>query len=72
MGMLLDISEPFDLQHIFPSSTAENKDFLYWILVKGEDLKYTYAYDTEVGKIYINLGILKHVFNLGGCIFFFC
>lgn len=58
MGMLLDISEPFDLRHIFPSSTAENKDFLYWILVNGEDWKYTYAYvfevyicfPTEVGK----------------------
>lgn len=43
MGMLLDISEPFDLRHIFPSSTAEKKDFLYWILVNGEDWKYIYA-----------------------------
>lgn len=57
MGMLLDISEPFD-RHIFPSSTAENKGFLYCILVKGEDLKYVYAYDMAVGKIYINFGNL--------------
>lgn len=34
-------------------SRVENKGFLYWVLVEGEDLKYVYAYDIEVEKIYI-------------------
>lgn len=74
MGMLLDISEPFDLRHIFPSSTPENKDFLYWMDISERGRFEVYiCFPTEVGKIYINFGILKHVFNLGGCIiFFFC
>lgn len=52
-------------------SRAGNEGFPHWVLVKGEDLKYIYAYGTEVGrKMTYVLGIFTYVFNLESCIFF--